>query len=158
MLALASVPTYLDGMADSKDAGGRRRTEKQVVRNGKTVKANVWGVERAEPKVTLEQALHDSGFVTFGGQIANPSDSVEAKIESEAASRADSTNEARALLDHWEHYDNHPEFIKEVGGREAYDAEMSRRFDVFMTLNTNSSPADVARALAELKSINLENR
>ena len=144
-------------MTTSKDASGRRRIEKQVIRNGKVVKANVWGSERSESNVTLGQALHDSGFVTFGGQMADLSELVQTNVGSEADNRADSTNEARALLDHWEHYDDHPEFIKEVGGREAYDAEMSRRFDVFMTLNTNSAPADVSNALAELENLRSEN-
>ena len=224
------IPTYLVGMTNSRDASGRRRVERQVIRNGKVVNANVWGVERSEASlalglgvqdlgddlelieygdevedagvlrdvvrnpdpqpvagkdrarsfpsaapnpmedagvlrdvvrhksdVTLGQALHDSGFVTFGDHIADPSDSVQTHFEGNTASRAESTDEARDLLDHWEHHNNDPEFIKEVGGREAYVAEMSRRFNVFVTLNTNSTTAEVSSALAELENLRSEN-
>jgi len=43
---------------------------------------------------------------------------------------------ARDALDHWEHYFDHPEFILEAGGQEAYDAEHTKRFQKFYTLNT----------------------
>ena len=144
-------------MTNSRDAGGRRRVEKQVVRNGKVVKANVWGVERSEAASTLGQALHDSGFINYGEQMSDSSDSAQSNIEHEVSRRAESTQEARDRLDYWEHYANHPEFIKEVGGRDAYDAELSRRFDVFLTLNTKSTAVEVSSALAELESIKLEN-
>ena len=42
---------------------------------------------------------------------------------------------AREALDFWEHYADHAEFIAEVGGQKAYDAEYSRRCAAFFTLN-----------------------
>lgn len=45
---------------------------------------------------------------------------------------------AREALDFWEHYADHPEFIAEVGGQEAYDAEYDRRCAKFFALNCNA--------------------
>jgi hypothetical protein len=43
---------------------------------------------------------------------------------------------ARADLDRWAHYADHPGFIAKAGGREAYDAEHERRFRRFTELET----------------------
>ena len=51
---------------------------------------------------------------------------------------ADAIETARENLDYWEHYTNHPAFIAEVGGQDAFDAEYARRFDAFMDLNFNA--------------------
>ena len=58
---MRQIPTHLVDMTNSRDAGGRRRVEKQVVRNGKVVKANVWGVERSEAASTLGLGAQDLG-------------------------------------------------------------------------------------------------
>jgi len=48
----------------------------------------------------------------------------------------DQLDKARASLDHWEHYADHPEFIHEAGGQAAYDKELDARFKRFYQLNT----------------------
>lgn len=49
--------------------------------------------------------------------------------------------DARADLDEWEHYGDHPGFIAEQGGQAAYDREHSRRFRAFMRLDMRSASA-----------------
>jgi len=43
---------------------------------------------------------------------------------------------ARADLDRWAHYSDHPGFIARAGGQEAYDAEHERRLRLFTELDT----------------------
>lgn len=48
------------------------------------------------------------------------------------------TNEARAELDMWEHYNDHAGFIAEVGGQAAYDKEYDKRAKNFFDLDMKS--------------------
>lgn len=105
-----------------------------------------------------DTAAHDMNLALYGRRLAEALTYLKAAEQTAALVSDADVEDARGFLDNWEHYTDHAGFIAEVGGQAAFDAEYSRRFGVFITLNSTLSTPDEIKAalviLAQLRSAN----
>lgn len=105
-----------------------------------------------------DTAAHDMNLAVYGRRLAEALTYLKAAKQTAALSTAADVEDARGFLDNWEHYTGHAGFIAEVGGQAVFDAEYTRRFRVFDTLNsTLSSPDEIAAALVTLAQLRSAN-